>query len=67
MLGYYVNKKNGNAYFAEQVVTNATNNLDGQQMVLYYPCGKDNTPHWTRPFVREYTEFLEKFIRLGVL
>ena len=48
--------KTGNTYFMCGIVANATNENDGQQMVLY--CSKDGMC-----FVREFNEFIEKFDR----
>lgn len=47
-------KKTGNKYFYLDVLTNATNNSDGQIMVLYCDELKNK-------FVREISEFCEKF------
>lgn len=49
----YKNKKNGKLYTYLNTCINATNSLDGQQMVLYT---KDNLL-----FVREKSEFFNKF------
>lgn len=49
----YKNKKNGKLYTYLNTCINATNSLDGQQMVLYT---KDNLL-----FVREKNEFFNKF------
>lgn len=48
--------KTGNTYFMYDIVTNATNENDGQQMVLYYSLDGMR-------FVREVNEFIEKFGR----
>lgn len=48
--------KTGKTYFMVGMVTNATNENDGQQMVLYY--SKNGMC-----FVREVNEFIEKFNR----
>ena len=64
MLGFYKHTKTGNIYFAESVVTNTTNSQDGQQLVLYYRCDLENAPLWLKPYVREYSEFLEEFTRV---
>lgn len=53
----YRNKKNQKLYSVVNMnITDATNNCDGKKMVLYHP--NDNA---TKMYVREYTEFLEKF------
>ena len=49
--------KTGNTYFMCDLVTNTTNENDGQPMVLYY------SMHNGRRFVREFNEFIEKFDR----
>lgn len=48
--------KTGKTYIMCGIVTNATNENDGQSMVLY--CSKDGMC-----FVREVNEFIEKFER----
>lgn len=56
-LDLWVNNKTGNIYEAiNYCVTNATNAQDGQNMVFY-------TDMKGTPYVREYTEFLEKFTK----
>lgn len=50
----YIHKKTGNKYFVTGEAINTTNSQDGQVMVVYA-----NTDGKT--FVREKTEFLEKF------
>lgn len=56
-IGKYCHIKTGNVYEVLDVnVTNASNNLDGQEMVLYSRNGKT--------FVREKKEFIEKFVKL---
>lgn len=49
------NNKTGNLYVVEGTTTNATNAQDGQKMVKYYSLD-DN-----EPYVREISEFKEKF------
>ena len=50
----YKNNKNNYTYYVENFnITNATNANDGQRMVLYKRRNKF--------YVREYTEFLQKF------
>ena len=48
--------KTGNTYFMCDIVTNTTNENDGQIMVLYYSMTGIR-------FVREVNEFIEKFER----
>ena len=48
--------KTGNTYFMCDLVTNTTNENDGQPMVLYYSMTGIR-------FVREVNEFIEKFDR----
>lgn len=48
--------KTGNTYFMCNIVTNTTNENDGQAMVLYYSMTGIS-------FVREFNEFIEKFER----
>lgn len=52
----FVHNKTGNIYYAIEQVTNATNAQDGQDMVLYRRDGN--------LYVREVTEFHEKFTEL---
>jgi hypothetical protein len=52
------NNKNGNIYFVHGVITNATNAVDGQLVVLY------EEPNSGLQFVREHTEFMDKFTPL---
>jgi hypothetical protein len=50
------NKKTNGLYFAKGVIVNTTNAVDGQLMVLY------EAVHSGFQFVREESEFLEKFV-----
>jgi len=50
---YYIHDKTGNQYTALGIVLNATNENDGQEMMLYERDGKQ--------FVRELAEFHDKF------
>jgi hypothetical protein len=63
--GYYQNKKNGLLYFAEKLLTNATNINDGQKMVEYYPKVNGNV-QFSNGYVREISEFMTKFERVNV-
>ncbi len=54
-MALFRNKKNGNLYFAQGTVTNATNAQDNQEMVLYRPVKSE------RLFCREQEEFNQKF------
>lgn len=57
----YRHRKTGNIYLVLNVVTNATNAQDGQEMILYQ---RDNDPG--SPFyVRERDEFSQKFEKIG--
>lgn len=51
----FIHKKTGNKYVVIGECLNCTNAQDGQEMVIYFR--NDLT------FVREKTEFLEKFIQ----
>jgi hypothetical protein len=56
----YKHTKTGRNYWAyTSDITNATNAQDGQRMVLYFGRYKDSGK--IGAFVREYTEFHEKF------
>jgi hypothetical protein len=61
MLGYYTHNYKNENYFVESVVSDQTPGRDFDQMVLYYPCGKDNIPLWNSAFVMSYIDFLENF------
>ncbi|XDD48585.1 hypothetical protein AB3N60_19285 (plasmid) [Leptospira sp. WS39.C2] len=50
-------KKTGNLYLVIEDVKNCTNANDGQRMFYYCEYGKENP----LKFVREKSEFLEKF------
>lgn len=54
VFGSYINKKTGRTYKATEVVTNATNDCDAEQMVYYWSDTGET-------YVRELKEFLEKF------
>ena len=58
--GKYKNKKTKNYYFAERIVKNATNINDGDIMVLYYRYFNNNILY-DEGYVRNYSEFIEKF------
>ena len=51
--GIFIHRKTGNKYVVVGECLNYTNAQDGQEMVIYFRDG--------RTFVREKTEFLEKF------
>lgn len=53
---YYKNNKTGDLYYAIKLAKNCTNENDGQIMVIYYKCKTE-----LEFFVREYSEFMEKF------
>ncbi|WP_040507280.1 DUF1653 domain-containing protein [Leptospira wolbachii] len=53
----YRHRKTGNLYLKLDEAKNCTNANDGQLMVYYCEYGKENP----MKFVREKTEFLEKF------
>ena len=55
----YCHIKTGNTYQYIEEVVNATNKNDGEAMILYCRNGKY--------FVREKTEFFEKFVKLNFL
>lgn len=57
MLPLFRNKKTGKVYYHLGEVVNATNENDGQKMVIYRE--KTNCDSYT--FVREKSEFFEKF------
>jgi hypothetical protein len=50
------NKKTGNLYVIEAIAIDATNERDGNQVVVYHPVGNRNDV-----FVRDEAEFKEKF------
>lgn len=56
----WVNKKNGKTYELMQEITNATNDQDGQVMILYRPHHPNADVPW---YAREINEFFEKFER----
>ena len=56
VFGNYVHNKTGNVYMVIGASTNETNNNDGQIMIHYCRHG--------RSFVREISEFKEKFTLL---
>ena len=57
----YKHLKSGNIYeLLAFDVTNATNDQDGQEMVLYMGKNRDGTKEKVL-FVREYNEFMRKF------
>ena len=51
----FINNKNKSYYYVKGIIVNATNNVDGQVMIMYSVVGD------TRSFCREYKEFFEKF------
>lgn len=53
----YKHRKTGNLYLKLGEAKNCTNANDGQQMIYYCEYGKENPMR----FVREKSEFLEKF------
>jgi hypothetical protein len=53
------NKKTGQKYIIQERCINTTNNVDGQKMVVYTSYDKGEL------FVREESEFQEKFEKLG--
>ena len=55
MNGIFIHGKTGNKYVVIGECLNCTNAQDGQEMVIYFRDG--------RTFVREKTEFLEKFVQ----
>lgn len=55
MDGVFIHRKTGNKYVVVGECLNCTNAQDGQEMVIYSRDG--------RTFVRERSEFLEKFIQ----
>jgi len=58
----YIHLKSGRHYSVEfKHIINATNENDGQRMVLYTGRRKDGS-HGT--FVREYKEFMNKFKKI---
>lgn len=59
MDGIWVHNKTGNRYKVMTCVTNTTNDVDGQRMVLYYSLEE----RFLLPFVREKEEFEDKFTR----
>ena len=58
----YKHLKTGNIYYAIGEVLNATNEQDGQTMILYYRDGKNDASDLI--FVRETEEFHSKFERV---
>jgi hypothetical protein len=59
----YRHKKTGNLYLQLDEVKNCTNANDGQKMFFYTEYGKENP----MKFVREKSEFLEKFVEVKFL
>lgn len=59
MNNLYTNKKTGEFYIKAKEVINATNENDGQVMILYSSMKTGQT------FVREKKEFFEKFVMYG--
>ncbi len=60
----YKHKKSGRIYeVVSEKIINATNNVDGQMMVMYIGEKKDGSGKGV--FVRESAEFHEKFERHG--
>ena len=59
-LELWINKKNGNEYQIIRPVTNATNDQDGQKMILYAPYVPGADVPW---YCREKSEFYEKFVK----
>ncbi len=55
----YKNRKTGEFYIYDKEVINATNENDGQVMILYSAMKTGQT------FVREKKEFFEKFVMYG--
>lgn len=56
---FYKHIKSGRVYTFIAVAIDGTNATDGRQMVIYYGPTRDGT--LCGLFVREYTEFHEKF------
>lgn len=52
----YRNKKNGYLYIIECSAIDVTNNRSGEMVYVYYPISDP-----TAKYVREVSEFLEKF------
>ena len=56
----WINVKNRVAYTVVQIVTDATNGREGMPMVLYVAIGEQ-----TGTYVRDLTEFKQKFVKQG--
>ena len=63
--GFYKHNKTGNIYYAEKILTNATNVNDGEKMVEYYSYGNQFV-HFDEGYVRNYKEFMEKFTKANI-
>lgn len=57
----YRNIKTGNLYYVTAEATNCTNKDNNARMVVYREFGLDHKTILLRYFVREYSEFLDKF------
>jgi len=60
MVEIWRHKKTGNLYAVLSHVTDCTNSRDGMRAVVYCRIGNHNVPQ----YVREWTEFQEKFERV---
>jgi hypothetical protein len=63
LFGIYKNKKSGNKYIVNSVVLDATNDREGNIVVVYIPEG--NILEVKMIYCRDYFEFCEKFERVG--
>ena len=63
--GFYKNNKTGNIYYAEKILTNATNVNDGEKMVEYYSYGNQFV-HFDEGYCKDYKEFMEKFTKINI-
>ena len=63
--GFYKNKKNGNLYYAEKLLQNATNTREDEIVVLYYP-RYNGIIDFDGGYIRNNEEFMEKFIKVDI-